>query len=216
MGAVATTPTATDALLERKKILDENAVLVQELDKKRRELSDVEEALARSKKEHAELTEQHIPQAKKELEDMHADHGRHTSRIQKEVDGHEKRRDDMKAQADDAEARRDKALGEINVVAAELVELELKTNEIKEKRKTEGDAHEKEMADHHASLSAVKTELAKATETLAATRKEDAETKEKNLAEEKRLTTKKRDLDIYHQRLEAEGKKIDPDYKIIV
>ncbi len=212
---VPSTPTATDALLERKKILEENAALIGRGDRAREETALWEIALAAVKKQFATATDAELDMDTL-LGTLHENFTQKKETLQKEIDGHTLRRDTAKADAEDNEKRRDTAKTELEKAQKTSDELDTSIHSRRAGMREEERSHNEKITFAAAQLSTTKSELDAATAKLEAIRKEDAETIAKNIAEETRLSRRANDLLIWEGRVRKMGEKLDPDFKMIL
>lgn len=209
------TPTATDALRDRKQILDENALLIQQRDLLKMEVMQYQGALSavvEELKAKGALSESHIGvhntvmgilteqrgDALRKVVSLEGHHGKLTD----EIPILEAKKASLTQEISDHEKKRELMEGEASQVATD--------------HNAKKASLDRELAGISEDLKIKKDELSTATTELATAREEAVQKKAWMLAEEKRLALKGRDLAIYEERLVAGWKKIDPNYVLVL
>lgn len=215
MAPVSSTPTATDAMLERKQILDENAVLKQNRDRMRDEHDLYAAALTMIREKFEAMVGREAPvedilamlkeNFRQKKQDLTADIAVHESRLGS-------LKTDVASLAKTATDTQDT----IDAKTGELAQIEARIADRKIIMAGDESRHTGLMVDLNVELAKTKEELAAAQALLDTTNKDHLEKTAWILKEEVRLSRRARDIAIYEGRILAAGKKVDPEFIMIL
>lgn len=210
-----TTPTAADALAERKVILEGNSALLVLRDTLQQDVDRLQPVLVVIKEEIKASGA--LPELTR-LQDAYlaAELAPKRQKAQQELDAVEKRIRDKQAEEGASNGRilANKAIAAGHVAA--IATLEQTHLEYAQKARDSRERHASMMNTYQAELMQIEVQLMEARKSLAKTQEEEKGLLEHRSSEELRLATKGRDLAIYEERIRKAGGQLDPPMQIHV